>query len=396
MVKRTWSLMLLASALLMMASAARASEWWPQPPHIAAKSWVLLDARSGQVLASDNENMELPPASLTKMMTLYLAFEDLKLGRIKMSDQVPVSVKAWKMGGSRMFIDPSKHPTVEQLLHGISTDSGNDAVIALAEYISGTESAFVNRMNAKAKQLGMAHTHFADATGYPIADHYSTALDMAHLGAALWRDFPKYYPIFDEHSYTYDNITQSNRNRLLWRDPRVDGIKTGHTDAAGFCLVTSAQKGNTRFVTAVFGTDSDDARAQQSKAILDFAFRNFVTMRPADHDIRRQVQVYDGKQDTVWLVPKQPMWISVPRGFERYVKFHLRYQAPLRAPIAKGQVLGTVEAVAKTPNDDKAQVLGSVPMEADSRVALASWFGRKWDALRLWWHANDQAAQANE
>ncbi|HXH65163.1 MAG TPA: D-alanyl-D-alanine carboxypeptidase family protein [Mariprofundaceae bacterium] len=388
---------LLAFILLMMASAgAQASAWWPQSPHIAAKSWVLLDARSGQVLASDNENMELPPASLTKMMTLYLAFEDLKLGRIKMSDPVPVSVKAWKMGGSRMFIDPSKHPTVEQLLHGISTDSGNDAVIALAEYISGTESAFVSRMNDKAKELGMTHTHFADATGYPTSDHYSTALDMAHLGAALWRDFPEYYPLFDEHSYTYDNITQSNRNRLLWRDPRVDGIKTGHTDAAGFCLVTSAQKGDTRFVTAVFGTDSDDARAQQSKAILDFAFRNFVTMRPAEHDIRRQVEVYDGKQNSVWLVPQQPMWISVPRGFEKYVKFHLRYQAPLRAPIAKGQVLGTIEAVAKMPNDDKAEVLGSVSMEADGPVALASWFGRKWDALRLWWQSSDKAAQAKE
>jgi serine-type D-Ala-D-Ala carboxypeptidase (penicillin-binding protein 5/6) len=396
MVKRTWSMTLLISALLMMASAARASEWWPQPPHIAAKSWVLMDARSGQELAGYDENLQLPPASLTKMMTLYLAFEDLKLGRINMNDHVPVSVKAWKTGGSRMFIDPSKHPTVEQLLHGISTDSGNDAVIALAEYISGTEAAFVNRMNAKAKELGMTHTHFADATGYPVPDHYSTALDMARLGVALWRDFPQDYPLFEEHSYTYDNITQSNRNRLLWRDPRVDGIKTGHTDAAGYCLVTSAQKGTTRFVTAVFGTDTDDARAQQSKAILDFAFRNFVTMRPAEHDIRRQVAVYDGKQDSIWLVPEHPMWISVPRGFERYVKFHLRYQAPLKAPIAKGQVLGTIDAVAKTPGDDKAQVLGSVPMEADSGVDRASWFGRQWDALRLWWHSNDQAVQAKE
>ena len=396
MVKRTWSMALLAASLLLMASGAQAYSWWPQPPHIAAKSWVLLDARSGEVLASDNPNMELPPASLTKMMTLYLAFEDLKMGRIKLDDHVPVSVKAWKMGGSRMFIDPSKHPTVEQLLHGISTDSGNDAVVALSQYISGTEAAFVNRMNAKAKELGMDHTHYSDATGYPVADHYSTALDIAHLGAALWRDFPQYYPLFSEHSFTYDNITQSNRNRLLWRDPRVDGIKTGHTDAAGYCLVTSAQKGNTRFVTAVLGTDTDEARASQSKALLDFAFRNFVTMRPAEHDIRREVEVYGGKQDSVWLMPANPMWISVPRGLEKSVKFHLRYTAPLHAPIAKGQVLGTIQAVANVPDSKDDQVLGSVDMEAANAIRRASWFGRKWDALRLWWHADEQSEQAKD
>jgi len=395
MVKRLWSMTLLVSALLAMASGAQAA-WWPQPPHIAAKSWVLIDARSGQVLASDNPNEQLAPASLTKMMTLYLAFEDLKAGRITLNDHVPVSKKAWHMGGSKMFIDPSMHPTVNQLLHGISTDSGNDAVIALTQYISGTEAAFVSRMNAKAKELGMTHTHFADTTGYPIADHYSSALDMARLGVALWRDFPEYYPLFKEHSYAFDNITQSNRNLLLWRDSRVDGIKTGHTDEAGYCQVTSAQKGTTRFVTAVFGTDSKEARAQQSRAILDFAFRNFVTMRPAEHDIRREVAVYDGKKDDLWLVPEKPMWISVPRGYERYVKFHLRYQAPLRAPIAKGQILGTIEAVAKIPGKDTAQVLGSVSMEANSSVARASWIGRKWDALRLWWQASDQAAQAKE
>jgi len=363
MVKRTWSMALLAASLLLMATGAQAYSWWPQPPHIAAKAWVLLDARSGQVLASDNPNLELPPASLTKMMTLYLAFEDLKMGRIKLSDHVPVSAKAWKMGGSRMFIDPSRHPTVEQLLHGISTDSGNDAVVALAQFISGTEAAFVHRMNAKAKDLGMDHTHYSDATGYPVPDHFSTALDIAHLGAALWRDFPQYYPLFSEKSYTYDNITQSNRNRLLWRDPRVDGIKTGHTEAA---------------------------------ALLDFAFRNFVTVRPAEHDIRRQVEVYGGKQNNVWLVPAKPMWISVPRGLEKSLKFHLIYKAPLHAPIAKGQVLGSIQAVAKVPDGKDDQVLGSVDMEAANAVRRASWFGRKWDELRLWWNSDEQSAQAKE
>ncbi|HKJ83731.1 MAG TPA: D-alanyl-D-alanine carboxypeptidase family protein [Mariprofundaceae bacterium] len=368
---------------------------WPHGPDIKAKAWVLLDARSGQILAQHNKDLQLPPASLTKMMTLYIAFEDIKLGRLKLDEKVQVSKKAWKMGGSRMFIEPRKHPTVLQLLRGISTDSGNDATVALAEHIAGSESAFADIMNQKAKELGLTHTHYNDSTGFPTANHYSTAHDLALLGAALWRNFPKQYKLFSEKSFTYNGITQSNRNRLLWSDPDVDGIKTGHTKAAGYCLVSSAQKGNTRLVSAVLGTASERAREWQSHILLNYGFRNFTTIRPAEHDIRRRIEVYQGKQDHVWLLPAHPVWISVPKGYAKQVRFHLKYKAPLRAPIKKGERIGTIEAVLKDGKNSD-MTLASVAMKARSSIPRASWLGRKWDALKLWWNKSDEEAEASD
>ncbi len=361
---------------------------WPHAPAVKARSWVILDAHSGQVLGQHNADIELPPASLTKMMTLYLAFEDISLGRLHPSDKATVSQKAWKMGGSRMFIEPRLKPTVEELLHGIATQSGNDASVALAEHIAGTESAFVERMNAKAAELGMTHTHFVNATGFPVEGHYSSAMDMARLGAALWRTFPKQYKIFAERKYTYNGITQNNRNRLLWMDPRVDGIKTGHTEAAGYCLVSSAQQGTMRLVTAVFGTDSDLARAQQSHLLLNFGFRNFVSLRPARRDLRRQVQVYQGKTREVWLVPEHPIQVTVPRGYENRVAFRLRHPEPLIAPIKKGQHIGNIDAVLKEDHGVE-KVLASVDMVAANEVPQASWLGRQIDAIRLWWQSKE-------
>ncbi len=382
------------ACLAALAPSAEALDW-PQPPTIKAKAWALLDARSGQVLASHNETMHLPPASLTKMMTLYLAFEDIKLGRLKLDERVSVSKKAWKIGGSTMFLDPRMHPTVEQLLHGIATLSGNDACIALAEHVAGSEEAFAERMNRKAKELGLTHTHFVNATGFPAPNHYSSALDMARLGAALWRDFPEQYKIFSERSYSYGGHTQPNRNRLLWMFPGADGIKTGHTQEAGYCLVGSAQKGQTRLVSAVFGTDSDMERARQSKVLLTFGFRNFVSMRPAGRDIRRKVPIYQGKADAVWLVPEKPVWITVPRGYEKQVAFRLRYPSPLIAPVRKGQHLGVIDAVLRDGHG-KARVLASIPMQANRDVPQASWLGRQWDRLKLWWQSDDeQAGEAN-
>ncbi len=380
--------------LMMIHIGNAAASAWPASPKIEARSWALIDARSGQVLAQHNAHEKLPPASLTKMMTLYLAFEDIKLGRLKLDERVSVSKKAWKIGGSTMFLDPRDHPTVEQLLHGIATLSGNDACIALAEHISGSESAFVQRMNQKAKELGMKDTHFSDATGFPISDHYSSAYDMALLGAALWRNFPKQYKLFDERSFTYNGTTQPNRNRLLWTLPGADGIKTGHTEAAGYCLVGSAARDHTRLVSAVFGTDSYDARFVQSRVLLQFGFRNFVTLRPAERDIRRQVNVYEGTANSLWLSPAKPIWITVPKGEEKRVSFRLRYRAPLLAPITRGQKIGTIDAVLKSGQGD--QVLASVPMVATNAVPRASWFGRKYDQLRLWWSKEDSKGSAGE
>jgi D-alanyl-D-alanine carboxypeptidase (penicillin-binding protein 5/6) len=373
-----------ALLLFILSTQLAAAFTLPPEPELKAKSWVLIDARSGKVLSEHNPDMELPPASLTKMLTLYLLFGDIKSGKLSLDEKVHVSKKAWKMGGSRMFIEPRLTPTVEELLHGISTLSGNDACVALAEHVDGSEGGFVSRMNEKARQLGMKHSHFVNATGYPAPNHYSSARDMAVLGAALWRDFPELYKLFSEREFTYNGITQSNRNRLLWSDPRVDGIKTGHTKDAGYCLVSSAQEGDTRFVAAIFGTHSESAREKQSRQLLNYGFRNFVTIRPAEKDIRREVEVFQGSESKVWLVPESPVWITVPKGLEKKVAFHLQYDAPLLAPIHQGQQVGVIEAVLMQQNQP-GEVLASIRMMASKTVEKASWIGRMWDSLRLWW-----------
>jgi D-alanyl-D-alanine carboxypeptidase (penicillin-binding protein 5/6) len=359
---------------------------WPQSPAIEAKAWALIDARSGQVLSMHNENDQLAPASLTKIMTLYLAFQDIKLGRLDPNEHIPVSNKAWKIGGSTMFLEPRMKPTIEQVLHGISTLSGNDACIAIAEHMAGSEEAFVIRMNETAKNLGLTHTHFVNATGFPVEGHYSSALDMVKLGAALWRDFPDQYRLVSEKSYTFDGRTQWNRNRILWSMPESDGIKTGHTEEAGYCLVASAERNNTRLISAVFGSESDKARQQQSRTLLLHGFRNFVTLRPAERDIRRQAEVFEGTSESVWLKPSSPIWVTMPKGNESALSFRLRYESPLKAPIQQGDLIGTIEAVVR--DGDNEQILTTVSMEALQSVEQASWFGRQWDRMRLWWRSS--------
>lgn len=372
----------LTATLLLFAHTALAA--WPESPQLQAKSWAMIDARSGQVVAAHNETEQLAPASLTKMMTLYIAFEELKLGRLDLNTRLNVSNKAWKIGGSTMFLEPRLHPTVEQVLHGIATLSGNDACITLAEHLDGTEEAFAQRMNKMAAHLGMKHSHFVNATGFPAEGHYSSALDMAILGSALWRDHPEMYKLFSEHDYSFDGHTQPNRNRLLWSMPEADGIKTGHTEEAGFCLVGSAEQNNTRFVAAVFGTDSDRARAQQTQILLKFGFRNFVTLRPSERDIRRKVEIWEGTENSVWLKPADPIWVTVPKGSESQLAFRLRYDAPLKAPVSKDDKLGTI-AAAFGSDKESMRVLKSVDMIAARDVGRASWISRQWDALRLWW-----------
>jgi len=356
---------------------------WPAPPTLQAKAWALIDAHSGQIIAQHHAEEQLAPASLTKLMTLYLIFEDLKLGRLHKDERLSVSKKAWKIGGSTMFLDPRLHPKVEDLIHGIATYSGNDACIVIAEHIAGSEAAFAERMNAKAKELGMTHTHFVNATGYPAENHYSSALDMARLGAAIWRDFPEEYKIFAEKSFTFHGKTQPNRNRLLWMMPGADGLKTGHTQEAGYCLVGSAQRNNIRFISAVFGTKSNHDRAFQSKVLLEYGFRNFVSMQPLESHIRRNIEVYGGTADHVWLKPAHPITITVPKGLEAQLHFHLSYPAPQHAPIHRGQHIGDIEAV--LGEGKHAYVLNRVPMIAVRDVEEAGWLGKQFDAFKLWW-----------
>jgi len=356
---------------------------WPKSPSIEAKSWAMIDARSGQVIAEHNADQQLPPASLTKMVTLYLAFEAIKKGHLDPETTVAVSKKAWKIGGSTMFLEPRMHPKINELLHGIATLSGNDACIALAEHMDGSEEAFADRMNDTARELGMLHSHFVNATGFPVEGHYSSAMDMAIVGAALWRDFPEQFKLFGEKDYTFDKHTQPNRNRLLWSLSEADGIKTGHTKEAGYCLVGSAEKKTTRFIAAVFGTKSDRARAQQTKTLIQFGFRNFTTVRPTERDIRRQVEVFEGTENHIWLKPALPIWVTIPKGSESSLSFHLRYDSPLKAPIRKGQKLGSIDAVVGS-KDGNGNVIRSFPMIASRAVEQASWISRQWDGLRLW------------
>ena len=372
---------ILTLTLLLLANTAMAINW-PQAPKLEAKSWVLLDARSGQIVTAHDEHQKLAPASLTKMLTLYVAFSDLKLGRLNLDEQINVSTKAWKIGGSTMFLDPRMHPTVREVLHGIATLSGNDACIALAEHMAGSEKAFVNIMNTTAAQIGMEESHFVNSTGFPDDNHYSTANDMALLGATLWREFPEQYKIFAEKEFTYANHTQPNRNRLLWRDDRVDGIKTGHTEEAGYCLVSSAEEDQTRLISVVLGTATMNAREAQSQILLNYGFRNFTTVRPAEQDIRREVEVFEGDENSVWLRPATPVWLTVPKGYETNVGFRLRYESPVKAPLKKAQHLGIIEAFVKEGGNSK--LLTSIPMQTANAVGRASWFGRKVDGFRLW------------
>ncbi|MDQ6961886.1 MAG: D-alanyl-D-alanine carboxypeptidase family protein [Mariprofundaceae bacterium] len=355
---------------------------WPSQPDIQASAWILINVDSGQTLSKYNEKQELPPASLTKMMTLYLVFEALKNKIINPEEKVDVSEKAWKIGGSRMFIEPRLHPTVDQLMHGISTVSGNDACIALAEHMSGSEEAFAHRMNKKAKELGLKHSHFKNATGFPIKGHYSSAQDMAILAVALWNDFPEKFKLFSEKEFSYNKVKQNNRNRLLWRDPRVNGIKTGHTEEAGFCLVSSAQKDGTRIVSAVFGAESSHAREQQSRLLLNYGFRHFINMKPTQRDLRREVEVQHGSESKVWLSPRSQIMITVPKDMQSQVVFRLRYSAPLVAPIAKNQVIGVIEAIILHEDEE---VLASVDMLAAKEVKLASWPSRQLENIQIWW-----------
>jgi len=362
---------------------------WPKAPSLNAKAWVLLDVHSGHVITEHNADQELPPASLTKMMTLYLIFEDIKLGRLQLDEKIPVSKKAWKIGGSTMFLDPRMTPRASELIHGIATYSGNDACIALAEHLAGTEDAFADRMNETAIQLGMQHSHFVNATGFPIEGHYSTARDMALLAAALWRDFPKQYKVFSEKSYTFNGRKQYNRNRLLWSMPGVDGVKTGHTKAAGYCLVGSMQKEDTRLVSALFGAKSDRARANLNKSLLKYGFRNFVSMRPAIRDLRRKVDLFGGKENSVWLVPQKPVWVTVPKGYARKLKFDLTYSAPLKAPLAKGAKVGEIRAVIQGERG-KVEQIATIPMVTAAAVEQAGWFGRVVDRIKLMMQDGDE------
>jgi serine-type D-Ala-D-Ala carboxypeptidase (penicillin-binding protein 5/6) len=354
-------------------------------PTLAAKSWLLLDATSGQVIASQEPNLRIEPASLTKVMTAYVVFGALKDKRLDLQQKVNVSTRAWKVdaSSSKMFIDPATPVSISDLLHGLMVQSGNDAAVALAEAVSGDEAAFVVQMNREAERMGMKSTRFANPHGLPSPDNYSTAQDLATLAAHVIADYPEFYKIDSVKSFTYNKITQPNRNRLLWLDPTVDGMKTGHTEGAGYCMIASAKRpnggsGDRRMISVVLGTASDQVRAQESQKLLNWGFQNFDTVKLyAKGQAVATPEVWKGAQSQVKIGFTRDMYATVPKGMAGKLKPVLERKDPLVAPIAENSKVGTLKMMV----DGKP--LMDLPVVALEQVNQASIFGRAWDSVRL-------------
>jgi D-alanyl-D-alanine carboxypeptidase (penicillin-binding protein 5/6) len=368
---------LLACLVLLLSGAALADA--PQPPAVDARAWLLLDATSGQTIASRNPQERIEPASLTKLMTAYLAFAALKGKSLALGQTIRVSELAWRAGGSRMFIEPRKPVTVEELLRGMIVQSGNDACIALAESVAGSEPAFVERMNSEAARLGMTDTNFTNSSGLPGPGHYSTARDLALLASALIRDYPEYYKLYSEREYRYNDITQRNRNRLLWLDPNVDGVKTGHTESAGYCLIASARRGERRLVSVVIGTASDGLRARESQKLLNFGFQSYEGLRLYQKgDAIGKLPVWKGSERELKAGVAADLYVTVPRGTADQLQAELVSQQPLIAPLEAGQRVATLRV------SHEGKPLGEYPVVALENVAVAGFFARTWDSVRLW------------
>jgi D-alanyl-D-alanine carboxypeptidase (penicillin-binding protein 5/6) len=351
----------------------------PSAPELAAKAWVLMEARTGQILVEHNADEQLPPASLTKLMTSYLIAEELARGKFDEQTEVPISVKAWRMGGSKMFVREGTRVPAGDLLRGIIVQSGNDATVAMAEYLAGSEEAFAQLMNQRAEQLGMHGTHFENASGWPAEGHLTTARDMAILLGAMIRNYPDHYRIYSEKYFEYNGIRQPNRNLLLWRDSSVDGGKTGHTEAAGYCLVASALRDDMRLVSVVMGTASEQARAAETQRLLGWGFRFFETAKlyEAGEVLRADARVWFGDVDRVNLVVPEALYLTLPRGSRENLKATLLVDDVIRAPLAADTEVGTLQI------EHDGERLLSAPIVADREVDRAGFFSRLWDRLIL-------------
>lgn len=348
-------------------------------PVVAARAWILVDAVTGQTIAAQHPEQQVEPASLTKIMTVYLAFEALKEKRITPEQQATVSEKAWKTPGSRMFIEPRKPVTVDELLQGIVVQSGNDASVAMAELLAGTESAFAQQMTEKARALGMTDTTFKNSNGLPDPEHITTVRDLALLAQRMIADHPQRYAIYSQREFTYNKIKQANRNRLLWADPSVDGMKTGHTDAAGYCLIATAKRGERRIISVLVGADSEATRAEESLKLLNWAFQNFDTVKLLDAGKPAvQARVWEGTTEVANLGSVDPVWLTIPRGKTGEVKLVAQRPDPLFAPLSAGQRVGSVTLMLE---DKPLRVL---PLDVLSPVERAGFFGRALDQFKLW------------
>ncbi|MBY0474904.1 MAG: D-alanyl-D-alanine carboxypeptidase [Nitrosomonas sp.] len=345
---------------------------------VAAKSFMLSDFQTGQVLAGQNVHERIEPASLTKLMTAYVVFSALKQRQIALDQTAPVSESAWRMIGSRMFIEPKKQVTVDELIRGMIVQSGNDACIALAEVVAGSEASFVTIMNKEAKRLGMQNTHFTNTTGLPDSNHYTTAHDLTLLATAIIREFPDFYPLYSLKEYTYNNITQPNRNRLLWIDPHVDGMKTGWTKTAGYCLITSAIRDKRRLISVVIGAQSANARSIESQRLLNYGFQFYDTLHLyKKNDSLATIHLWKGTQNELKAGFDRDVFFTLPKGQADKLKATMEYKQPLIAPVQLGQEVGTV----KFTLDNK--TVEVYPLVALEKVDSASFLGRAWDSVKL-------------
>ncbi|WP_434779843.1 D-alanyl-D-alanine carboxypeptidase family protein [Neisseria sp. Ec49-e6-T10] len=351
----------------------------PIAPEIAAKAYLIEDVQSGQILSFRDMDQQIEPASLTKLMTAYLTFAALKEGHLTLEQKLTVSEKGWAAEGSRMFLDPKTPATVEDIVKGMIVQSGNDACITLAEAISGSEEAFVMKMNDQAKRLGMLHTNFTNSSGLPDPKLYTTLADLAILSKAIMRDFPEYYPIYSIKSFTYNNITQPNRNLLLFRDPSVDGLKTGHTESAGYNLIASSKRNGRRVLSIVVGTKNAIERANESSKLLNWALQFYETPKLySANQVISKVTVYKGKKNELPIGFTDDVYATVPKGASKEISPVLETYQPALAPIQKGQKVGVLKV------SYQGKLLYERPVVALEAVEEAGIFGRIWDSIILW------------
>lgn len=369
---------LATATLATTAGATGAPNAVPNPPAISSKSFLLMDADTRHVVAELDSNTPLPPASLTKIMTSYVTASELAAGRVKANDEVPVSVKAWRTGGSKMFIREGTTVSLEDLLRGIVIQSGNDASVAVAEYIGGDENGFANMMNAHAEELGLENSRFVNATGLPDDGHYSSTRDMAVLTAELIARYPDHYAMYRERSFEYGGIRQANRNRLLWRDKSADGVKTGLTDAAGYCLVASARRDGTRFIVATMGARTDNARFSDAQKLLAYGFRYYESQSLYDADeVVATRRVWYGVTDSVTARVREPVRVTIPRGRFKDLDAVVDLPAHLEAPVAAAEPIGFVRITLA------GEVLAEAPLTADIGVEEAGVFSKMGDWFYL-------------
>ena len=368
------------TALLLFTSVySSAQNLLPRPPQINVTSYILVEPVTGKVLAEFNADDQIEPASMTKVMTGYIAADQLQRNLVRADDEVLISTKAWKMEGSRMFIEAGKRVSFEELLKGIVIQSGNDASVAIAEYLGGTEEGFVDIMNAYAQSLGLNNTLFENSTGLPSSNHFSSARDLSIISANLINNFPEHYALYKEKSFTFNDIRQLNRNRLLWRDDSVDGIKTGHTESAGFCLISSAARGSMRLIAVVAGANSEDERFNASQRLLEYGFRFFVTQNllKSNEEIR-SADVWGGKKDDVSLGLAKDLIVTLPRAELPGLKIDYTFNNNIEAPISKGDILGSLSVKSGET------VIANANLIALEQVEPKGFFGRLISKIIMW------------